>query len=72
MRYLWVNGRFGWPVITAVVFATLSALILDFVWRVVTIPINRLMTYAFVIGAISAALIVVGYQAIAHARERRS
>ena len=61
MRLFWVDGRFGWPVVIALTFVTLSALILDFVWRVLTISFERLVIYAAVIDVSAAAVMIAGY-----------
>ena len=46
MRFCWVNGRLGWPLVISIVFVTLSALVLDYVWRTVIIPADKLFIYA--------------------------
>ena len=45
-RFCWINGRLGWPLVISIVFVTLSALVLDYVWRTVVIPADKLFIYA--------------------------
>ena len=72
MRHLWIDGRLSWPVVTAIVFVTVSALAFDFTWRAVTIPIGRLVAYALVIDAAAAALLIFCYYVFVRSRGSES
>lgn len=58
MRLFWVDGRFGWPAIAALVFVTISALVLDLVWRFVVIPFDTLAIYAAAANVIAILLLI--------------
>jgi amino acid transporter len=60
-RWFWVNGRFGWPLIIALLFVTVSAVVFDFVHRVVVVPFTALVLYAVVGNVLATALMIVGY-----------
>jgi hypothetical protein len=60
-RLVWVNGRFGWPLIMALVFLTISMVAADFVWRLLVIPFEKLAAYAIAIDALAAALVICAY-----------
>ena len=40
---LWIDGRFSWPFVAGIVFATASLLCADFVWRTVVLPFDTLL-----------------------------
>ncbi|HEX4273493.1 MAG TPA: hypothetical protein VHZ32_19030 [Rhizomicrobium sp.] len=54
---IWQNGRFGWPLVLAVLFSTAAILGLDFAWRMVQAPVS-------VIAVAGAAMLVAGNTAI--------
>jgi hypothetical protein len=58
MRFCWVDGRLAWPLVVLIVFGTASALVLDYVWRTVVIPADKLLMYASAIEVISVVLLV--------------
>ena len=60
MRLFWADGRFGWPVIAALVLVTISLLALDLVWRLVVIPFDTLAIYATVAVIAAAAILIAG------------
>ena len=60
-RLLWVNGRLPWLLVASVVYLTVSALIVDYVWRVLVIQFDTLLLSAVVIDAAVAIGIVVLY-----------
>jgi hypothetical protein len=45
-RLFWVDGRLAWPLVAIIAFLTVSLLILDYVWRVVTLQFETLLIYA--------------------------
>lgn len=47
MRWFWIDGRFAWPFVTAIVFLSLALLIADFAWRVLVIPLESLVALVF-------------------------
>ena len=51
MRFFWVDGRLGWPLVIWIVFGTTSVLVLDYVWRTVIISADTLIIYAAVVDA---------------------
>ena len=60
-RWLWMGDRFGWPVIVALVFLTISVIAIDFVWRLLVIPFGRLVAYALALDGLAAVLLAVAY-----------
>lgn len=44
--FVWSGGHIGWPLFGIVVFTMLAILAADLVWRVVRIPIRRLLACA--------------------------
>jgi hypothetical protein len=44
--WLWVNGRFAWPIVGVIVFFTLSLLVDDLVWRLVKLQSATFLFYA--------------------------
>jgi hypothetical protein len=59
MRLFWVDGRLPWPLVVTVGFLTLSAVIIDFVWRSFVVPFETLLIYS-VIGEGVAVILLVG------------
>ena len=57
-RLIWIDGRLSWPLVIAVVFPSLSLIVVDFVWRVVVLPIEWLLLYAFLVDGAAAALLI--------------
>ena len=37
---IWINGRLSWPLVLAIVYATLVTILTDAVWRLVQAPIE--------------------------------
>lgn len=60
-RWFWVNGRFGWLFIIALLFVTASAVAFDFVHRVVVLPFTALALYAVAANILAITLMIVGY-----------
>ncbi len=57
-RLLWIDGRLPWPLVVSVVFLSSSLVVVDFVWRVVVLPIEKLLLYAVLVdGAVTVLLI---------------
>jgi len=59
MRLFWSDGRLSWPLVIAVVLPSLSLVVLDFVWRIVVMPVELLLTYAVAIEAAIALLLIL-------------
>lgn len=66
-QWFWRNGRFGWPLVTAIVLATLVMLVTDLAWRMLVIPAEGLAAVATGM-CITAVLIFVG---LCHVARRR-
>jgi hypothetical protein len=64
LRFFWVDGRLGWPPVIAVVFVTVSALVLDYVWRMFVIPSDRLIMYAVIIEVMLAIALIFVHRAL--------
>lgn len=47
MRWFWIDKRFAWPFVTAIVFLSLGLLLADFAWRVLVIPLESLIALVF-------------------------
>jgi hypothetical protein len=59
-RFLWVDGRFSWWLVGAVIFLTVSALGFDMAWRLVKIQFDTLVLYGIVVEfAAAAALLLI-------------
>jgi hypothetical protein len=57
----WRNGRFGWPMVLAMLFSTAAILGIDFAWRTVQAPLSVIaMTGVIVMLAGNAAIAVTG------------
>ncbi len=54
IRWVWVDGRFTWPVIVTVVFLSISLVGFDLVWRLVKIQLRGLLLYAMLADAAAA------------------
>lgn len=58
---LWIDGRFAWPVVVAVVFSTVALLAVDFAWRTVQVPVSLLaIAGAGILLAGNIAIFIVG------------
>jgi hypothetical protein len=58
-RFFWVDGRLSWPLVALIGFLTIWLLVLDYVWRVVTVQFETLLIFAvvsFVAGLLALAL----------------
>lgn len=58
IRRLWVDGRFSWTAIGALVFLTVSLLAFDFVWRIVQMRLETLLVYAALVDLAALSAIV--------------
>ena len=57
-RLFWVDGRLSWPLVVTVGFLTLSAVIIDFVWRSFVIPFETLLIYSVICEGAAVILLV--------------
>lgn len=60
-RWFWFEGRFGWPFITVLLFVTVSAVVFDFVHRVVVLPFTALAAYAIMGNLLAIALVIIAF-----------
>ena len=49
-EWIWNNGRFGWPLVIAVVLLSLVLLLADLAWRIFVVPAE---TLALLVGGAS-------------------
>ena len=57
-RLFWVDGRLSWPLVVTVGFLTLSAVIIDFVWRSLVVPFETLLIYSVICEGVAVILLV--------------
>lgn len=68
IRLIWIDGRLPWPLVVAVAVVSLSPVAADFVWRVVVLPIEKLVLYAILVdGAV--AMLLIGWWAAVRRRK---
>ena len=72
MRLLWVNGRLGWPFVIAMIFITVTVVMMDFAWRIALIPFASLAAYTVIADLAAAALLIVGYLVVLRPRRTPS
>ena len=46
MKLIWANGRFAWPFVVLITLLAASAVALDYSWRVLVMPLSRLLIWA--------------------------
>ena len=63
-QLFWVNGRLSWPFVIASVYLSLSLIVLDYVWRVVSISFDTLLIYATIADLAIAITLKVIYRAV--------
>lgn len=56
-RLIWVDGRLSWPLVVAMTYLSALVLLFDLSWRLVTIPFDALVVYAFAIAGLVAVVI---------------
>jgi len=54
---IWVDGRLSWPLVVVVTYLAAVILLFDLSWRLVTIPFDALVVYAFAIAGLVAVVI---------------
>jgi hypothetical protein len=59
MRFIWVDGRFSWGLVGAVVFLSASVIASDIVWRVLRIQVDTLLIYAAATDIVAAAVLIL-------------
>jgi len=67
-RLFWKNHRLPWPLLTAVVLTTSSAMGLDYCWRIFTIPFWLLAAGAIAYVALGICALIAGAVSI-HRKE---
>ena len=67
MKRIWINGRFSWAAIVALVYASVALIVLDYCWRLIELPIEELILYAAVLFA-AGGLGLVGAHRLLQAR----
>jgi hypothetical protein len=60
-QLLWIDGRLPWPLVVTVAFITVSLLCVDFIWRVVVLPIETLMLIAALVVSAAAIGLIAAY-----------
>ena len=58
IRLFWVDGRLSWPLVISVAFLTLSAVIIDFVWRSFVVPFETLLIYSVICEGVAIILLI--------------
>ena len=59
MRWFWIEERFSWPFVAAIVFLSLVLVVADFIWRVLVVPAETLVALAGVACVAAVLLFVV-------------
>lgn len=59
MRWFWMERRFSWPFVAAIVFLSLVLVVADFIWRVLVVPAETLVALAGVACVAAVLLFVV-------------
>lgn len=54
-RLFWIDGRLAWPFFFAILLFSISAIGIDFAWRVLVVPFELLL-----LGSIFVELVLVG------------
>ncbi len=67
-RWFWIDGRFSWLFVTAVVFLTLLFLTADFAWRVLVIPFETLAIATVLVG-VSCVIFSTGLYVLLHLKK---
>ena len=62
--FFWIHGRLGWPLVISIAFVTMSALVLDYVWRRVVMPADTLLLYAAVVDVALATALIIVYRSV--------
>jgi hypothetical protein len=61
-RIFWVDGRLAWPLVGVIAYLSVSLIVLDYAWRIVTMQFDTLLLYALAIAgplfAVAVALIL--------------
>lgn len=70
-RLIWTDGRLSWPLVSGIVFSSSSLVALDFVWRIVVLPIEDLLIYAILIDG-TAAMLLIGIYVLVRRRQEVS
>jgi hypothetical protein len=71
-RWVWMNGRLSWPFVIALVYLSVSLLLLDYIWRVIVIPFDTLLIYATVAVLGIATTLIALYRALRGRRAART
>jgi len=62
MRWFWIDGRFSWAFVSAVLFVTLSLLCADFAWRILIVPFESFLLLTIVVDGVLAVILVAAYR----------
>jgi hypothetical protein len=71
IRLIWIDGRLSWSLIGAVIFITLSIIILDIVWRMAKMPFYTLLIYAAAIDLATAVVAILGARLLLRGKRRQ-
>lgn len=59
--WLYVQGHIGWPLFVVLIYSGLAVLVIDYVWRRVTMPARRLLAASVTLWAIGLGLLLALY-----------
>jgi len=57
-KYVWIDGRFSWYLVFILVYIDASILVTDYLWRIVTTPIETLLTFVL-LGNVAVVLVII-------------
>jgi hypothetical protein len=59
-RFIWIDGRFSWWLIGAIVFFSVSLIAFDLVWRMVKTQFGTLLIYGVMVDVAMAIILLFG------------
>lgn len=71
MRLIWTDGRFSWGLIGTIIFITLSIIIFDFAWRLISAQFYTLLIYGAAIDLATAVVVVFGARLLLRGKRRQ-
>jgi len=58
-QWIWVEGRFSWPFVVAVLYMAIFLLVADYLWRTLSLPFETFAILAFIVFTVGAVVIIV-------------
>jgi len=58
-RWLWVEGRFAWPLVVTVLYVATFVLVADYLWRTLSLPFETFAALALIAFTLVAVLIIL-------------